>query len=417
MNMRITPKALSGTVRAVASKSDAHRLLIASALCETLTTIALNESNADIAATAACLRALGADIREETGGVRVKFARNGTGVPVLDCAESGSTLRFLLPVAAAIRDGVAFAGRGRLPGRPLEPLLEQMKRNGCAFSRDALPFTLSGKLRAGGFALPGNVSSQFISGLLFALPLLDGESRVGLTSPLQSRPYVDMTIQTLARFGIRIGRQDNGYTVSGNQTYISPGGVTVEGDWSGAAFFLAAGALGGEMSAQGLGVDSLQADKAIADTLQTFGATVSYENGVTVRPGRLAPAKIDVSRFPDLFPPLAVVACGAVGKSQLYNAGRLRFKESDRLASVARMLRALGGNAEEMRDALVIHGTGALTGGRVDSAGDHRIAMAAAVASILCTSDVVIEGAQCCAKSYPRFFEDFRQAGGKADVE
>ena len=416
MNVRITPQPLMGSVRAISSKSDAHRCLIAAALCNAPTQVRLSDTNEDIEATRACLEALGAHIHRQPWGFDVTPIEKTSGAPLLDCGESGSTLRFLLPLAAALGESITFTGHGRLPQRPLSPLTEQMQKNGCTLSAPTLPFTLTGRLTPGVYTLAGDVSSQFVSGLLFALPLLERESRIQLLSTLESRPYVEMTIQTLARFGIAIQTCENAFTVPGGQVYRSPSNMQVEGDWSSAAFFLCAGALGETVSAQGLSLDSLQADKALSDILTRFGATVTAgETRVQVSPASLHAAEVDVSQCPDLFPLCAVLAAVAQGESRLTGAKRLRLKESDRIRSVVLMLRALGADVQEQENGLTVRG-GALKGGVVDSTGDHRIAMAAAIASIRCAQPVTVLGAECCAKSYPTFFEDFTALGGNVHV-
>ncbi|MBR7137077.1 MAG: 3-phosphoshikimate 1-carboxyvinyltransferase [Clostridia bacterium] len=414
MDIKITPHALSGRLRAIASKSDAHRVLICAALCDGAGDAfdalcarfvggeAGFDPSEDILATIACLRAL----------------KSGAQIPTLDCGESGSTLRFLLPVAMAVADTAAFDGHGRLPQRPLGELKREMEAHGCKFSAPCLPFTVCGRLTGGTYTLPGNVSSQYVTGLLLALPMLGSDSRIVLTSKLQSAAYVEMTLRTLRAFGIRVCETADGYEIPGNQHYTWPRKLAVEGDWSNAAFFLTAGMLGNPVTVTDLVPDSPQADRAIAVLLAGFGADCKNVGGdYTVAPAAVGkPMRIDVSECPDLFPILSVAAAGVCGETVLENAARLRLKESDRIQTTAQMLQALGGNVSEREDALVICGTGKLCGGCVDSCGDHRIAMAAAIASILCEEPVVISHAEAVRKSYPRFFEDFRQLGGIADV-
>lgn len=424
MNVRIATRPLTGRVGAIASKSDAHRALIGAALARYSRTAGENETGAfaelcarfersevgfesseDILATIRCLKAL--------LGARTSAA------PCLDCGESGSTLRFLLPVAAAVVGKASFIGRGRLPQRPLGELRTLMEAHGCRFSAPSLPFTVSGRLGGGRYALPGNVSSQYITGLLLALPLAPTDSRIVLTGSLESAGYVEMTLAALARFGVRADRTEDGFAVAGSQRYCEPKTLAVEGDWSNAAFFLTAGMLGGGVTVTGLDVGSAQADRAIQRLLAAFGADTALKAGEARAAGgtrTMRPQRIDVSAFPDLFPILAVAACAGMGDTVLENAARLRFKESDRITSTAQMLSALGGSVSERADALIVHGHGRLAGGTVESCGDHRIAMAAAIASVLCTEPVIVCGAEAVRKSYPRFFEDFQQLGGIADV-
>lgn len=390
MDRTILPAGLSGTVGAIASKSAAHRLYICAALAGGTTQIRCGTTSKDIEATRACLQAM---------------AENGAELP---CGESGSTLRFLLPVVAALGQKTSFRMEGRLPQRPLAPLDAQLTAHGVCLSRpreDLLQIT--GQLQPGDYVLPGDVSSQYISGLLFALPLLPRHSTLTVTGKMESAPYIDMTLDALAKFGVRFRKENNTYYIS-PQRFICPGAVQVEGDWSNAAFWLCAGALSGPVTVSGLDTKSLQGDKAIIGLLAVFGAKVTVcENHVTVCPGTLNAVEIDASAIPDLVPVLSVVAASAAGTTRIYNAQRLRLKESDRIASVRNMLTALGSHVEETEDGLLIHGGNPLTGGTVDSCNDHRIAMAAAVASACCTGPVTVLGAEAVNKSYPDFWSDF----------
>ncbi len=401
MNVIITPGALAGRVRVPASKSAAHRALICAALADGPTTIRISALNRDIEATIACLTALGADIRREADALRVTPVARVPEDALLDCGESGSTLRFLLPVAAALGARCRVVGRGRLPQRPNAPLTNALRANGASVDSDLLPMALSGRLRSGRFELPGDVSSQYISGLLFALPLPDGDSQITLTTHLESAAYVDMTLAALARFGIRVEPIGGGWRIPGGQRYRSPGEIEVEGDWSAAAFWLAANAIGADVRVEGLNQDTAQGDRAVIRLL-----------------GR---AEIDASNVPDLVPALAVAAAHRPGRTVIAGAARLRLKESDRLESVARLLRALGHGCRVTADGLEIDG-GAPTPcaeaiRAVDGANDHRIVMAAAVAAAHADRPVRVTGAEAVEKSYPDFFRDFRQLGGRVDVE
>lgn len=413
MKMRIQPHVLSGRLIAPPSKSDAHRCLILAALSDGPTALQMGSISKDIEVTVGCLRALGTHIEMDGSTVTVTPSPFRDSV-TLDCGESGSTLRFLVPVVAACCDGTVLTGKGRLPERPMDALCRCLAQNGARLDGDRLPLTVRHGLMPGVFTLPGDISSQYVSGLLMALPLLAGVSDIRLTSPLQSSGYVDMTRHTMERFGVCSETTEDGYRVRGRQVYHAGDRLAIEGDWSGAAFFLAAGAVRGAVTLCGLPMGSLQKDKQIVALLRRFGAEIEQgADTVFVRARPLRGMDIDVSDIPDLVPILAVVGAAAAGTTRLLNASRLRLKESDRLHSVCQMLRALGGVAEELPDALVIHG-GTLRGGVVDSFSDHRIAMAAAIAATLCGDDVTITGAECCAKSYPGFFADFCGLGGIA---
>lgn len=420
MNIRITPSTLQGRVEAIPSKSDAHRILIAAALADQPTVVRLDSSSRDIQATMECLRSLGAKIDNDAPGV-FKISpvwRNPVDVPSLDCGESGATLRFLLPVAAALGVPATFSGQGRLPQRPLQPLVEQLEKHGCRFDRARLPLTLHGRLTGGRYTLPGDVSSQFITGLLFALPLLAKDSRIVLSSQLESKGYVQMTIATLKKFGIAIEEHARGYQIKGEQKYRSPQHLRVEGDWSNAAFWIGAGCLqGNAIRCGGLAQDSWQGDKEIISLLRGFDANVSFFKDTARATGKpLKALRIDAAEIPDLIPVLAVVATAATGTTVIYNAKRLRIKESDRLAAIAQSLSQVGADVTEREDALLIRGGKPLRGGVVQGCGDHRIVMSMAIAAALCESELIIEGAEAVAKSYPQFFEHFKRLGGIAEI-
>ncbi len=417
MRAYLQPGMLSGVIPAIPSKSDAHRLLICAALSKGETRLHLRGTSQDIDATAACLRSLGAEITRQGAITRVNGIGSVTNTPILDCGESGSTLRFLLPVAAALGSGAVLEGRGRLPQRPITGLTDAMNGHGVSFDSEMLPITVSGKLKSGVFEVPGNVSSQYITGLLLALPLCGEECKIRLTSPLVSRAYVDMTLSAMARFGVRVEILEDGYRIPGGQCYQSPGEVQVEGDWSNAAFFLAAGAIGNPVTVTGLSGASSQPDARILEYLTRFGAKVELcGDAYSVTGGELHGCTIDVGESPDLFPILAVTAAFAKGDTTLCNAARLRIKESDRIESTAALLQNLGGYVTIGEDFLTIHG-GSLTGGTVSAWGDHRIAMAAAVAASCAGGPVILEGAEACRKSYPGFFEDFSRLSGRVRLE
>lgn len=415
MDVRVLPRKLSGAVAAIASKSEAHRELIAAALADAPTTILCNTTSKDIEATRDCLAALGAKITNIDGGLLVTPVTTPNQDALLDCVESGSTLRFLLPVAAALGGGARLVGSGRLPERPLSPLDAELVRHGVTMSAGSLPLTLAGALQSGEYVLPGNVSSQYITGLLFALPLLKGDSTIRLTTPLESADYVDMTRQTLSRFGVEIKPTETGYVIPGRQRYHSPKRVTVGGDWSNAAFFLAAGALGGNVRCTGLSMESLQADRKIVSNLSLMGADWERTEGIQAKKTCLSGCRISVKDCPDLLPILAVTAAFAEGETVFCDAARLRIKESDRLSAMAAVLTRLGVSCRELPDGLIVQGGTALHPAEIDGCNDHRIVMAAAIA-LSYGAGGVIHGAEAVEKSYPAFFEDLNALGGSAHV-
>ena len=418
MRRLLLPGARSGEVRIPASKSQAHRLLICAALSREETRIRCDGLSKDILATIACLRAMGAEIREEGDALCVRPIRDIPGAEVLlPCGESGSTLRFLLPVVGALGIRGHFLREGRLPERPLAPLDRELSAHGMELREEESNLHVQGKLCPGAFRLPGNVSSQYISGLLLALPLLGGESSLLVEGTIESAAYIQMTENALILSGVSYMKEDNKYFIPGHQRPALGGELSVEGDWSNAAFFLCMGALSEKgLLVRGLDPASPQGDRAVLELLSRFGAELQIgEDGISVRKGSLRGIEIDAAPIPDLIPVLSVLASGAQGDTVIRNAGRLRLKESDRLKTTAELLQSLGGSVEELADGLVIHGSGSLTGGAAESFGDHRIAMSAAVAVCLCREPVALSGAECVAKSYPRFWEDWdRLEGGHA---
>lgn len=413
MNVNLPPSPIGGVISAIPSKSDVHRVLICAALADKACTFPLPERSADIDATIRCLCALGAAITVKDGICFVEPITTPAPSPTLDCGESGSTLRFLLPVAAALGTGATFLGHGRLPARPIGALLDTLAAHGVTATASTLPLTLQGKLTGGDFTIAGDISSQYITGLLLALPLTAEKGRIHLTSALQSGGYVTMTCRTMARFGVDVGVKENGFSILDEAVYHTPHTVTVEGDWSNAAFWLTAGAVSRSITVNSLDAASAQGDRAIAPLLRAFGAeVVQTENSVTVSPAPLTAHDVDMGDIPDLLPPLAIMAATARGTTRLYNAARCRLKECDRIHGMAVLLTALGIRAEEEADALIVHG-GTFGGGTVDSQNDHRLVMAAAIAATRATGTVTIEQSEAVTKSYPAFFTHYEQLGGR----
>ena len=409
----VRPGPLHGSVAAPPSKSHAHRLLICAALSEEPTVLENFARCDDLDATISVLKAMGAAFSVTDRRMTVTpIPTIPAGKLLLDVGESGSTLRFLLPVLGALGIPAEIKLHGRLPQRPMEALIDSLKAHGMSISRQNALLSCSGQLTPGEYSLPGDVSSQFVSGLLFALPLLNGDSVIRLTTPLQSAQYVTMTRNALSQSGILVDIIQNEYHIPGSQTYHLPP-TTIEGDWSSAANFLAAGALSAAgTTISGLKIHSSQPDSVMSELLQKFRAEVDITQNCIVHAATLQGTTIDASQCPDLVPILAVLGAAAEGETRITNAARLRLKESDRLAATAAMLQSLGGKAEVLPDGLRITGTGTLRGGEVPPSGDHRIVMAAAVAATICREPVIIPDAQCVTKSYPDFFRALTRLKG-----
>lgn len=423
MNVTITPARLRGVVTPPPSKSQAHRLLIAAALAQGKSTISNLILSQDLEATIRCLEKLGARFSLEgttmtvTGmGANPMSPRRRMALPHLDCGESGSTLRFLIPVALAVRGGGVFTGRGRLMERPLGPYFELFGQKGISWEQRDGTLTVSGLLTPGEYALPGDVSSQFFTGLLFALPLLEGDSTLMSTTALESGDYLDMTLQAIEAFGVTARREGSIFRIPGRQLY-RPETCAVEADWSNAAFWYAAIGLGCQLDIQGLNPLSCQGDMRIAAFYAALRAEeLARQAGLSMPLAQAGqPLELDMAPCPDLVPPVAALAALTPGREiRLVNAGRLRLKESDRLSAITQVLGALGAEVAEHPDALTIRGKSSLAGGvTVDSCNDHRIAMMAAVAAIRCRAPVTVAGAQCVAKSYPNFWDDYEALGGR----
>ncbi len=402
MKAIISPGSLGGTVSAIPSKSQAHRLLICAALSKNESRINCPGLSKDIEATVDCLRALGADIDYTNGIFTVKPIKEVREMAELDCGESGSTLRFLLPVVCAFGKGARIKMRGRLPERPLSPLWEELERCGAQLSRPERDIIeVRGELKDNCFSIAANVSSQYISGLLFALPILGG-GEIELLEEIESAAYIEMTIQALIRFGAKI-EYDNNCLSLYSHGLRSKGELEVEGDWSNGAFWMVAGMLsGGKVQCAGLDPMSPQGDAAVIELSEAI------MNGN---------ATVDARDIPDLVPVLAVLAAVSPGTTRFINAGRLRLKESDRLATTTEMLKSLGADIEETEDGLIVRRVSMLRGGNVHARGDHRIAMSAAVAAVASIGEVSIENAESVSKSYPAFWQDYAALGGKVRLE
>lgn len=391
MDIIIKPSNLKGTISAIPSKSQAHRVLICSAFSDQATEIICPATSRDIEATVGCLIQLGANIQRTKDGYHVIPIAELPSSVHLDCQESGSTFRFLLPIIAAKGLNTVFHLRGRLAERPISPLWEVLHENGCRLSRPTSDsIRCEGKLQPSDYMLSGDISSQFISGFLFACSLMEGTSRIYLTGTIQSKPYIRMTQNVLERYGVDCMDM----IITGRKKLSSPGHWVVEGDWSNAAFFLAANALGSEINIENLPYESSQGDRQIINLLHTL------KNQCT----------ISAADIPDLIPILSLVASCHNGTTFI-NTARLRFKESDRVEAIVSMLNSLGCRAEGKDNQIIVY-PAIINGGTVNSFNDHRIAMTAAIAATVATKPVTILNAQCVEKSYPGFWDDYRALGG-----
>ncbi len=408
MDIKIFPSKLCGEIDIVSSKSYAHRAIIAASLCDVESVIRNVELSDDIRATLSAVAAIGADFKIEGKTIYVSKTGKLPQKADFDCNESGSTIRFLIPIVSALGIAGTFTGRGRLPERPLHTLYNLLTEHGvnCDYN-GRLPFKSRGQLSSGKFYIEGNISSQFITGLMFALPLLSYDSEIILTTKLESSSYVDLTIDVLRKFGIEISKTETGFIIKGNQKYKSCD-ITVEGDWSNAAFFIAVNALGSNVKIDGLNINSKQGDRAGESLIRSFSLDFSKP---------CEEISIDASDIPDLVPILATVASFSNNLTRIYNAARLRLKESDRLTTICDGLTKIGADIKVTDDGLIIKGKKCLNGGvTVQSHNDHRIAMSMAVAAIFCKNPVAIIGAECVNKSYPGFFSEIKKLGGAFDV-
>ncbi|MDE7399149.1 MAG: 3-phosphoshikimate 1-carboxyvinyltransferase [Oscillospiraceae bacterium] len=405
MDLQIVPSELRGAVTVPPSKSVAHRMIIAAALADGVSRISNLYPSVDILATMDCMRSLGAKI--DFGGdiAVIEGIKSVPDKAVLDCHESGSTLRFLIPVACALGVNAEFIGSGKLPQRPITTFTEELPRHGITFdfsdakSGDSLPCRVSGKLSSGCYQVDGSVSSQFITGLLFALTLTEVNSEIAIINKFNSKPYVDITLDVLRAFGSEIHESENKYQIHGGKR-LKPHDSAVEGDYSQAAFFYVANALGANLKIHGLNEKSSQGDKKIVEICNDFTNTKN-------------PFELDCSDIPDLVPILAVLASFCHGKSRLTNVARLRIKECDRLAAMETCLNHIGGRVSASEDCLEIEGVESLSGGEVECFNDHRIAMSMAIAATRCKNPLIIRGAECVRKSFPNFFDVYGEIGGR----
>lgn len=422
-NLKINPRKLKGDVKIPPSKSMAHRAVICAALSDGISRISNIEFSDDIIATINAMKALGAIIDKEGDYLQIKGMNFSDTIStreferVVDCNESGSTLRFIIPISLVFEGVTRFIGKGNLGKRPLDTYYNIFDEQNIEYNyvKNELDLVVSGALKPGEFKVRGDISSQFITGLLFALPLLDGDSKIIITTELESKGYIDLTLSAMSDFGIEIINNDyKEFIIKGNQRYIARD-YRVEGDYSQGAFFLVADALGSDINILDLKENSLQGDREVVDILERMGVKIQKNNygisGETI--DKLKSTIIDGAQCPDIIPILALAAALADGKTEIINSERLRIKECDRLSAVTSELNKLGAKIEEKKDGLVIEGVKELKGNvEVWSHKDHRIAMTLAIASTRCKEDIILKDYECISKSYPNFFEDFKELGG-----
>lgn len=413
----VTAKPLTGTIAAIPAKAHAHRAFMAAALGDEVSTFRCSRLSKDMEATLDSLEALGAKVSRQDAQIRIEPIDGVQELGAIRPNESGTTLRLLLPIAAAIVKKTTVEAKGRLPERPLEPLLSQMKAHGVDFSEDKPPFIMKGLLQGGDFHMAGNISSQFFSGLLLAAPLYGG-GRITSDTNLQSKDYVTLTEQVMADFGITVEEtMEDGkltFTVSAHSHYGHVRDYVIEGDWSNSAVWCVAAAMTGyPLTITGVLADSVQADKRIVPLLVEAGAGVLWDNRQLLVTGQASkPIRVDLEQCPDLLPVLASLALAIPGESAFVNGARLRLKESDRLEAVAALVKAAGGQARLEGDNLYIRGTGQVKGGLVDCVNDHRLVMAGALLGLIAEKPMILKDSQAIAKSYPDFFDDWASIGG-----
>lgn len=422
--VKISPSVLKGTVSVPPSKSLSHRAIISAGLSHGVSTIKNVMISKDITASLNCIKNLGAEISKTkvnddiydikiVGSTDLKLKDN-----TMDCFESGSTLRFFIPISLVKDNNAVFQGKGKLVSRPLNEYYKIFDKQGISYSTDSsnLPLKVKGPIKSGDFKIKGNISSQFITGLLFALPLLSNDSNIKITTEMESKSYVDLTLDVLKKFSINITNDNyNNFTIKGNQHYKSTD-YEVEGDFSQAAFWLCAGGINGNIGCSHLNLNSLQGDSQIIDIIKRMGINLSSENGIVyAKSSKTVSTVIDASQCPDIIPPLCSLAALSSGTTEIINAKRLRIKESDRLEAMCTELNKIGADVKIKGDGLIINGKSELLGGEVDSWNDHRIAMSLAIASLKCKNPVTIKNSSCITKSYPTFWKDLKMLGGKID--
>ncbi|KXA29452.1 3-phosphoshikimate 1-carboxyvinyltransferase [Peptoniphilus harei] len=422
MNVKIKPNEIKGKMKSIPSKSLLHRAIILSGIAKDREIILeqVNTISEDIEATLTCIEKLGAKTKVEGDSIRITSLGNIKKSKVeLHCKESGTTLRLLLPLVSTFSKEATVDCSEGLRKRPIRELIETLEESGLYFKEKGFPINISGNVTTDFFKISGDISSQYVSGLLLLSSLLDQRSSIYLTTKLESRAYVNITIKVLRDFGIIVNELEEGVfeIYGGRDKILPPKEYQIEGDWSNAAFFLVGGCLGDSIKMSGLNLESSQGDKKIVQILKKAGAILTCSDDfISSNRSHLNSFEVDFSETPDLFPILSVVAALSKGQSILKGGERLKLKESNRIESTFQMLKSLGADVKKRDDGLIIQGKEILDGGIVNSFNDHRIVMSATMASIKCKEPVSIVNAGAVKKSYPNFFDDFKKAGGIFDV-
>lgn len=422
MNVKIKPNEIKGKMKSIPSKSLLHRAIILSGIAKDREIILeqVNTISEDIEATLTCIEKLGAKTKVEGDSIRITSLGNIKKSKVeLHCKESGTTLRLLLPLVSTFSKEATVDCSEGLRKRPIRELIETLEESGLYFKEKGFPINISGNVTTDFFKISGDISSQYVSGLLLLSSLLDQRSSIYLTTKLESRAYVNITIKVLRDFGIIVNELEEGVfeIYGGRDKILPPKEYQIEGDWSNAAFFLVGGCLGDSIKMSGLNLESSQGDKKIVQILKKAGAILTCSDDfISSNRSHLNSFEVDFSETPDLFPILSVVAALSKGQSILKGGERLKLKESNRIESTFQMLKSLGADVKKREDGLIIQGKEILDGGIVNSFNDHRIVMSVTMASIRCKEPVSIVNAGAVKKSYPNFFDDFKKVGGIFDV-
>jgi len=421
MNVIIKPSKLTGDVIIPPSKSLSHRAIIAASLAKGKSTITNVLFSKDILATIDAMEACGAKITKYEDSLEIygieKVIRNKS---IIDANESGSTIRFMIPIALTNNEPITFVGHNNLVNRPLDVFYEIFDNQNIEYKREDnkyLPLYVNGGLKPGKYNIRGDISSQFITGLLYALPLLNGDSEIIITTNLESKGYIDLTLDILNMYGIEIINDNyERFIIKGNQSY-KPCDYEIEGDYSQSAFFLVADMLGANINLLAMREDSYQGDKKIIDDIKSFGGNVSFDNKILKANGIPKGTTIDFSQSPDLGPALTVLAALSDGHSSFINAKRLRIKECDRITCMADELNKIGCIVKENPDGMEIDGVKDINPIEFDSHNDHRVAMALSMICLVSKKEFKILNAECVSKSYPNYWNVFESLGGIISYE